>query len=90
MAIKLNITDDKGVITRYHRVAGLTLRPEGEITIEIESYVNKEKRDEQARTGQATFYNRTAISQNFETDELFQMIYDGLLQTETFKGGEKV
>lgn len=89
MAIKLNKTDEKGVITRYHRIAGLVVRP-NEITIEVESYVNKDKRDEQAKTGVPTFYDRLAITEDFDAAPLFEMFYQRLLEGEQFKGGEKV
>ena len=91
MAIKLNKTDEKGVITRYHRLVGFIVTSTS-IVAEIESYVNDKKREECEKTGEPTYYQRLAITLDYNgTDKLcFECVYERLLQTEHFNGGEKI
>lgn len=44
MALKIDITDDKGVKTRYHKIKSFTYE-DGKITVKLASYVNQSTRD---------------------------------------------
>lgn len=66
MALKIDITDDKGVKTRYHRIKSFRYSPD-ELIVTLASYVNQSTRDAEK---EAIDGNRLAEQYDATTEEL--------------------
>lgn len=66
MALKLDITDEKGVKTRYHKIKSFEYDGK-ELTVKLTSYVNQAVRDAE-KNEKETFEN--AVEYDKRTDEL--------------------
>lgn len=92
MAIKLSIVDDKGVTTRYHRVCSFTVKSDIVIA-DVKSYVNdKVRKSENEDEAEYRYYSRREVALPYNgSDKLcFDCVYEKLLQTDEFRGGEKI
>lgn len=91
MAIKLTKTDSKGVITRYHRVCEFTVYPDT-IHATVESYVNNKTREAQKDAMGDFYYSKDTYFLDYNgTDKIcVDCIYERLMKTPDFAGGEKI
>jgi len=66
MALQLDMTDEKGVKTRYHKITvaqcDWTPGTTATITVVVRSYVNKALRDKEDKTGVDTSYTSRWIT----------------------------
>lgn len=91
MAIKLSKTDIKGVITRYHRLVDFSVYPD-KINAVVESYVNDKVRKSADGADGEVFYSRTDVVLPYDGEDklCFECVYERLLQSDEFRGGEKI
>ena len=66
MALKIDITDEKGVKTRYHKIKKFEYK-DGVLLVKMSSYVNQATRDAEK---EAVEINRQALQYDRTTDEL--------------------
>lgn len=99
MALKKEIELENGVTINYHRIASITKITNNTIIIEIASYTNETKRQEEIeaiengqQTGEAVlidiFIKNTFINKEYSEDETIKDLYEYLKTTETFKDAE--
>lgn len=70
MALKLDITDSKGVKTRYHKVKSFEVK-DGKVIVTVSGYVNQAMRDYEKN---ATENNDTVEAYRQETERLQELV----------------
>lgn len=99
MALKKNIELDNGIILNYHRITSINKITNNMTLIEISSYINEKKRQEEVdaikqgqETGEAVsmnvFIETTYMNKEYIEDETIKDLYDYLKTTEKFKDAE--
>lgn len=99
MALKKEIELDNGIVLNYHRITSINKVTNNTTVIEISSYINEEKRKEEAdaikqgqETGEAVLMNvfieTSFIDKEYIEDETIKDLYDYLKTTEKFKDAE--
>lgn len=66
MALKVDITDDKGVKTRYHRIEAFTYR-DGKLKVSVRGYVNQTTRDAEKLAVES---NQQALQYDMDTEDM--------------------
>lgn len=101
MALKKEIELKNGIVVNYHRIVSINKITNYNTIIEIASYTNEEKRQEEAeaiKQGQETgsaipidiFINTTYLSKEYVENETIKQLYDYLKTTDNFKDAKDV
>ena len=99
MGLKKQIELENGVIVNYHRITSINKITNNKTLIEISSYTNQEKRQEEVEKiqqgqiiGEAfpmnVFINTIYLNKEYVENENIKEIYDYLKTTEMFKNAE--
>lgn len=101
MALKKEITLDSGITVTYHRIVSINKITNNQNIIEVASYINKEKRQEEVEilknvqeNGEVipmnVFIDTTYVSKEYSENETIEDIYNYLKTTEKFKDAEDI
>ena len=96
MALKKEIELENGIILNYHRIVSINKITNNSIIIEVASYINERKRQEEIEAlqniqenGEVTptniFIDTTYIDKEYSEKETIKDLYDYLKTTEKFK-----
>lgn len=99
MALKKEIELENGIILNYHRIVSINKITNNSIIIEVASYVNEKKRQEEIEKqkesqekGEAVpmniFIDTTYINKEYSEKETIKDLYEYLKTTEKFKDAE--
>lgn len=93
MGLKKSIELENGIIASYHRVVKISKITNNSNLIEIASYINKEKRQQEIEAllnslEMNVFIHTTFISKEYNEEETIKDIYEYLKTTEKFKDAE--
>lgn len=96
MAIKKQIELPNGIVLNYHRIVSINKVTNVQLTLEICSYINEKKRQEEVDYYNSTDPNKTMnvykhttyINKEYNEDENIKSLYDYLKTTELFKDAE--
>lgn len=99
MALKKDVELDNGIVTNYHRIVSLDFITNEQTIIEIASYINESKREEemnvleQARTtGEYPqtniFIDTTYINKEYDENDSIKSCYEYLKTLDKFKDAE--
>lgn len=94
MALNKKIELENGIITNYHRIVSINKITNIQQTIEVASYINEEKRQQEIDYYNSTEENKimniykhtTYINKEYNEEETIKDLYEYLKTTETFKG----
>lgn len=95
MALQKDIELENGVVTTYHRISEITKRTNVAVWIDIQSYINKSKRDEEIEAEERgeqifPFKNCFSIEVPYDENKEIQDYYDYLKTTEQFSGAKDI
>lgn len=98
MALQKEITLDNGIIVNYHRIVSLNKITNNSNIIEIASYTNEDKRQEEIDYYNSTEENKsmnvyidtTYINKEYSEDETIEDCYSYLKTLDKFKESEDV
>lgn len=98
MALKKEITLDNGITVNYHRIVSINKITNNSNIIEIGSYTNEEKRQEEIDYYNSTeedksmnvFIDTTFINKEYNEAETIEEVYEYLKTTEKFKDAEDI
>lgn len=98
MALKKEIELENGIILNYHRIVSINKITNNQIIIEVASYINENKRQEEIDYYNSTdenksmnvFVDTTYINTEYEENKTIQDLYDYLKTTEQFENAEDV
>lgn len=98
MALKKKIELDNGITVNYHRIVSINKITNNSNIIEIASYTNEEKRQEEIDYYNSTeedksmnvFIDTTYIEKEYNENETIEDTYDYLKTTEKFKNAEDI
>lgn len=101
MALKKEIELENGITLNYHRIVSINKITNNAIIIEVASYINEKKRQEEIEllknmqeNGEVTpmnvFIDTTYISKEYSENETIEDIYNYLKTTEKFKDAEDI
>lgn len=95
MALKKAIELDNGVIVNYHRIYAIEKRTNVAVWINIHSYINKTKRDEEKEAEDRkeqifTFKNCFMIETPYNENKEIEDYYTYLKTLEMFAGAEDI
>lgn len=100
MALKKDVELDNGIVTNYHRIVSLDFITNEQTIIEIASYINESKREEeidaleQARKNDADypqtniFIDTTYINKEYDENDSIKSCYEYLKTLDKFKNAE--
>lgn len=98
MALKKEIELENGIIVNYHRIVSLNKITNNSNIIEIASYTNQEKRQEEIDyynlaeedKSMNVFIETTYISKEYDENETIEEVYEYLKTLDKFKESEDV
>ena len=95
MALKKEIELDNGVVVNYHRIVSINKITNGCNIIEIASYTNEGKRQQEIEaienaTAMNVFIHTEFLNKEYDENESIQDVYDYLKTTDKFKDAENV
>lgn len=93
MALSKKIELENGIIVNYHRIVSINKITNNSNIIEVASYTNKEKRQEEIeRQGQEMniFINTTYLNKEYNETDTIKDLYDYLKTTEQFRDAEDI
>lgn len=95
MALKKQIELDNGVLVNYHRIVSINKITNNSNIIEIASYTNEAKRQEEIEsiqngTQMNVFINTMIMNKEYNETETIEDIYNYLKTTEMFTDAEDV
>lgn len=99
MALKKDIELENGITLNYHRIVSINKITNNTIIIEVASYINEKKRQEEIEKqkesqekGEAVpmniFIDTTYINKEYSEKETIKDLYEYLKTTEKFKDAE--
>lgn len=99
MALKKEIELENGIILNYHRIVSINKITNNSIIIEVASYVNEKKRQEEIEKQKESqekgetvpmniFIDTTYINKEYSEKETIKDLYEYLKTTEKFKDAE--
>ena len=93
MAIIKQIELDSGIVVNYHRIVTAVISVNNNITLEVASYINKSKREQEKKQimnkeTRTVFINTQFFSLDFDPDFSVTDAYNYLKNLEQFKGCE--
>lgn len=98
MALKKQIELENGIILNYHRIVSINKITNNQTIIEIASYINEDKRQEEMNYYNSTdenklmnvFIDTTYINTKYEENKTIKDLYDYLKTIEKFENAEDV
>lgn len=95
MALEKQIELDNGIIVNYHRIVSINKVTNNTTIIEVGSYINAEKRAEEAtaiQNGQSmnVFVETSYINKKYNEDETIKDFYEYLKTIDKFKDAEDI
>ena len=95
MALKKEIELDNGVVVNYHRIVSINKITNSSNIIEIASYTNKEKRQQEVEalenaTPMNVFIHTEFLNKEYDENESIQDVYIYLKTIEKFKDAEDI
>lgn len=99
MALRKEIELESGIITSYHRIVSINKITNNTIIVEVSSYINEKKRQEEIdalkigkETGEAIetniFVDTTILDKEYNETDTIKDLYNYLKTTEKFKDAE--
>ncbi len=98
MALKKEIELENGIILNYHRIVSINKITNNQIIIEVASYINENKRQEEIDYYNSTdenksmnvFVDTTYVNIEYDENKTIQDLYDYLKTTEKFENAEDI
>ena len=101
MALSKSIELDNGITTNYHRIVSINNIVNEQTIIEVASYINKNKREEETnalKTARETgeypetniFINTEYITKDYDENDNIENCYDYLKTLDKFKNAKNV
>lgn len=98
MALQKQIELDNGIILNYHRIVSINKITNNQIVIEVASYINESKRQEEVdyynsnetEKQMNVFIDTTYINAEYDEDKTIQDYYDYLKTIDKFKNAEDI
>lgn len=98
MALKKEIILKSGITVNYHRIVSINKITNNQIIIEVASYINESKRQEQidyynsadANKAMDVFIDTTYVNTEYDENKTIQDYYDYLKTTEKFENAKDV
>lgn len=96
MALKKQLELENGITVNYHRIVSINKITNNSIIIEVASYINEDKRQEEIDYYNSTdenksmnvFIDTTYINAEYDENKTIQDLYNYLKTTEKFKDAE--
>lgn len=98
MALKKEIELENGIILNYHRIVSINKITNNQIIIEVASYINENKRQEEIDYYNSTdenksmnvFIDTTYVNVDYDENKVIQDYYNYLKTTEKFENAEDI
>ena len=95
MALKKEIELDNGVVTNYHRIVSINKITNISNIIEVASYTNEQKREEEKEaiengTEMNVFINTEYINAKYDENITIEETYEYLKTLDKYKGAEDI
>lgn len=98
MALKKQIELENGIIVNYHRIVSINKITNNQIIIEVASYINENKRQEEIDYYNSTdenksmnvFIDTTYVNVDYDENKVIQDYYNYLKTTEKFENAEDI
>lgn len=93
MALVKSIELDNGVVVTYHRIVSINKITNKSIIIEIASYINESKRQEEIEKQESgesmnIYIDTTYLNKDYDETETIEDLYDYLKTTDKFKNAQ--
>lgn len=98
MALKKEIELENGIILNYHRIVSINKITNNQIIIEVASYINEDKRQEEVEYYNSeeqdkninVFIDTTYVNVDYDENKVIQDYYNYLKTTEKFENAEDI
>lgn len=98
MALKKEIKLENGIILNYHRIVSINKITNNQTIIEVASYINENKRQEEIDYYNSTdenksmnvFIDTTYVNVDYDENKVIQDYYNYLKTTEKFENAEDI
>lgn len=95
MALKKEIELENGVIVKYHRIVSINKITNVQTIVEVASYINEQKREEEKEAikngaSMNIFIDTNYIALEYLENDNIQSLYDKLKETDKFIGAEDI
>ncbi len=93
MALVKSIELDNGVVVTYHRIVSINKVTNKSIIIEVASYINESKRQEEIEKQESgepmnVYIDTTYLNKDYDEAETIEDLYDYLKTTDKFKNAQ--
>ena len=93
MALVKSIELDNGVVVTYHRIVSINKITNKSIIIEVASYINESKRQEEIEKQESgepmnIYIDTTYLNKDYDENETIEDLYDYLKTTNKFKNAQ--
>lgn len=93
MALVKSVELDNGVVVTYHRIVSINKITNKSIIIEVASYINKSKRQEEIEKQESgepmsIYIDTTYLNKDYDETETIEDLYDYLKTTDKFKNAQ--
>ena len=93
MALVKSIELDNGVVVTYHRIVSINKVTNKSIIIEVASYINESKRQEEIEKQESgepmnIYIDTTYLNKDYDENETIEDLYDYLKTTDKFKNAQ--
>lgn len=96
MALKKEVQLENGIIVNYHRIVSINKITNNQIVIEVASYINENKRQEEIDYYNSTeqdksmnvFIDTTYINTEYDENKTIKDLYEYLKTTQKFENAE--
>lgn len=93
MALVKSVELDNGVVVTYHRIVSINKITNKSIIIEIASYINESKRQEEIEKQESgesmnIYIDTTYLNKDYDETETIEDLYDYLKTTDKFKNAQ--
>ena len=93
MALIKSVELDNGVVVTYHRIVSINKVTNKSIIIEVASYINESKRQEEIEKQESgepmnVYIDTTYLNKDYDENETIEDLYDYLKTTDKFKNAQ--
>lgn len=93
MALVKSVELDNGVVVTYHRIVSINKVTNKSIIIEVASYINESKRQEEIEKQESgepmnIYIDTTYLNKDYDEAETIEDLYDYLKTTDKFKNAQ--
>ena len=93
MALVKSVELDNGVVVTYHRIVSINKVTNKSIIIEVASYINESKRQEEIEKQESgepmsIYIDTTYLNKDYDETETIEDLYDYLKTTDKFKNAQ--